>query len=115
MVVVIVLVNDLRQLGDCLYSIRKKLGMTQAQVAEAADISDRTYTEIERGIVNMRILTFIRICDALRVSPDEVLVKAHEAQGVREDDLLSRLHSCSLRQRETALQLLSVYLESIEE
>ena len=59
-----VLADNLRLIGERLYAIRKKRGLTQVEVAEAAGLSERTYPEIERGIVNMRILTFIRICDA---------------------------------------------------
>ena len=111
---IIVLINDLRQLGDRLYSIRKRRGMTQAQVAEAADVSDRTYTEIERGIVNMRILTCVKICEALHITPDEVLVEAHEQLSARENTILDRLHACPLHQKETALRLLEIYLDSVE-
>ena len=92
----------------------KKLGMTQAQVAEAAGLSDHTYAEIERGIVNMRILTFVKICEALRVSPDEVLVQAHEQLSAREETALDRLHACPPHQKETALRLIEIYLDSIE-
>ena len=107
------LIDDLRRIGDYLYTARKKLRMTQAQVAEAAEISDRTYTEIERGIVNMRILTFVRICDALRVSPDEVLIEEYKQRVQYEEQVLERLQACTLREKDTALRLLDVYLESI--
>ncbi|MBQ8288515.1 MAG: helix-turn-helix transcriptional regulator, partial [Clostridia bacterium] len=48
------LVFDFITIGNKLYTIRKKMGMTQAEVAELADLSDRTYADIERGTVNMR-------------------------------------------------------------
>ena len=35
-----------------MLAIRKKAGVTQSEVAEAADLSDRTYADIERGTVN---------------------------------------------------------------
>ena len=56
------LIFDFTQIGNKLYSFRKKVGMTQAEVAEAAGISDRTYADIERGTVNMRVETLLRIC-----------------------------------------------------
>ena len=37
------LIFDLRTIGNKLLTIRKRMGMTQAEVAEAAGLSDRTY------------------------------------------------------------------------
>lgn len=51
------LVFDKRAIGNKLLVIRKKIGLTQAEVAEAAGLSDRTYADIERGSVNMRTET----------------------------------------------------------
>ena len=62
------LVSGLVAIGNKLLSIRKRMGMTQAEVAEAAGLSDRTYADIERGSVNMRIETILRICNALHLS-----------------------------------------------
>ena len=39
------LVFDFRAIGNKLLAIRKKAGMTQNEVAEAANLSDRTYAE----------------------------------------------------------------------
>ena len=70
------LIFDLRTIGNKLLTIRKRMGMTQAEVAEAAGLSDRTYADIERGSVNMRTETILRICNVLHITPDEVLKKA---------------------------------------
>ena len=92
---------------------RPRRDMTQAHLAEAAELSDRAYADIERGTVNMRMDTILRICRALHVTPDEILTEAEEPSEVRQEDLLARLEACSLRERETALELLSVYLRSL--
>ena len=67
------LIFDTREIGNKLLFVRKKAGLTQAEVAEAAGLSDRTYADIERGSVNMKIETVLHICDALHVTPDEIL------------------------------------------
>ena len=67
------LIFDLRTIGNKLLTIRKRMGMTQAEVAEAAGLSDRTYADIERGSVNMRTETILRICSVLHITPDEIL------------------------------------------
>ena len=72
---------DFHEIGNKLFTIRKRAGMTQAEVAEAAGLSDRTYADIERGTVNMRIETVLRICTVLHITPDEIL-----AYGDSEND-----------------------------
>ena len=49
--------------------------MTQSEVAEAAGLSERTYADIERGDVNTRIETILKVCDALQITPDAVLTE----------------------------------------
>lgn len=108
------LVSGLVAIGNKLLSIRKRMGMTQAEVAEAAGLSDRTYADIERGSVNMRIETILRICNALHITPDEVLTEETSVASVRQSELMDRLNACNPKDRETALQLLTVYLQSLE-
>ena len=67
------LVFDFRTIGNKLLAIRKKAGLTQSEVAEKANLSDRTYADIERGTVNMRIETVLKICEALHITPDMLL------------------------------------------
>ena len=86
------LIFDFHKIGANLYAIRKKLGMTQAEVAEASGMSDRAYAEI---------------------SPDEVLTEEAALPERRKKELLDRMESCSPKERDTALLLLSVYLESL--
>lgn len=108
------LIFDLRRIGNKLLAVRKRLGMTQAEVAEAAGLSDRTYADIERGVVNMRTETILRICEVLHITPDEVLTDENSGLAAKQDELWERLNSCNPKVRETALQLLSVYLKSVE-
>lgn len=104
---------EMREIGNKLFSVRKKSGFTQAEVAELADISDRTYADIERGTVNMRIETLLQICRALHITPDEILTEENESEIVRQEELFARLNICPPKEKETALQLLSVYLKSL--
>ena len=108
------LVSNLAAIGNKLLAIRKRMGLTQAEVAEAAKLSDRTYADIERGTVNMRIETILRICNALHITPDEVLTEENTPLTAQQDELIARLNACTPQNREAALQLLSVYLHSLE-
>ncbi|MBE6638214.1 MAG: helix-turn-helix transcriptional regulator [Ruminococcaceae bacterium] len=108
------LIFDFHAIGNKLYTIRRRIGLTQAEVAEEADISDRTYADIERGTVNMRMETLLRICNVLHITPDEILTEDSPNFTPRQDEILQRLDACSSKDRETALRLLSVYLQSLD-
>ena len=108
------LVLDFHAVGNKLLSIRKRVGMTQAEVAEAAGLSDRTYADIERGTVNMRVETILRICNVLHITPDEILTEENISPTIQWEELLAQLDICNPKDRETALQLLSVYLKSLK-
>lgn len=108
------LIFDFRAIGNKLLTIRKKRGMTQGEVAEAANLSDRTYADIERGSVNMRIETILKICKALQITPDTILTEEIPGYIAKKNELLERLDRCTEKQQETAIELLSVYLRSIE-
>ncbi|MEE1314566.1 MAG: helix-turn-helix transcriptional regulator [Faecalimonas sp.] len=108
------LIFDFNTIGNKLFNIRKKAGLTQNEVAEAAGLSDRTYADIERGTVNMRIETILRICKALRITPDDILTEEHISLVEKQTELLEQLDDCSPHEKETALRLLSVYLQSLQ-
>ncbi len=107
------LVFDFRAIGNKLLLIRKQAGLTQSEVAEAANLSDRTYADIERGTVNMRIETILKICEALHITPDVILTESNPNIELKQTELLSRLDKCTIQQKKTALELLSVYLDSL--
>ena len=107
------LIFDFHTIGNRLLTIRKRLGLTQAAVAEAAGLSDRTYADIERGSVNMRIETVLKICGVLHITPDEIFTQDSDHISCRQDEILEKLNACNTKDKETALQLLSVYLKSL--
>lgn len=104
---------DMIAVGNRLLASRKRLGLTQAQAAELAGLSDRTYADIERGTVNMRMGTFLNICNALKVLPNEVLLDTNNSELSQHKWVLEQIEQCTPSQRDTALQLLSVYLQSL--
>ena len=108
------LVFDLNIIGNKLLSIRKSTGMTQAEVAEAAGLSDRTYADIERGTVNMRAETMLRICNVLHITPDEIFTQENTSPVSHQAELMELLNGCKPKERETAIKLLAVYVNSLD-
>lgn len=59
-----------KELGRRIYAQRKKLGLTQEQVAELADVSPQLLSNAENGIRNISAEKLYRISKALDVSTD---------------------------------------------
>lgn len=108
------LIFDFRTIGNKLLHIRKRMGLTQSEVAEAAGLSERTYADIERGTVNMRIETILRICNVLHITPDEIMTEDDVPGTTVQAELWARLNACNAKDRETAMRLLHVYLKSLD-
>ena len=107
------LIFNLDTIGNNLYKFRKSIGLTQAEVAEKADLSDRTYADIERGSVTMRVGSLLKICSALNITPNDILVSDSDPI-ITEKEFVSLLKSCSSKEKETVLKLLAVYLNSLK-
>lgn len=106
------LISDIREIGNNLLYVRKRMGLTQAEVAERAGLSDRTYADIERGMANMRVETLLRICGVLRITPNDILFRKEEQEKTCAD-ILKDVEDLPVPQKETALKLLDVYLHSL--
>lgn len=55
-----------------LIVIRKRRKLSQNEVAELCDMSERYYGEIERGEANFTIETRVKLCVGLNISPYEL-------------------------------------------
>lgn len=62
-----------KQLGKNIKKLRKKLGLTQAQVAKKADIHVNFFARIERGEENPTYETLEKLAKALKVKSSEFL------------------------------------------
>ena len=107
------LISNLKVIGNKLYEIRNRKIMTRAEVAEKAELSDRTYADIERGSTNMRIETLIKICGALGITPNDILIEDNNIV-ITEAEIADRINDCSNNEKETALKLLNVYVDSLK-
>jgi len=63
----------------------------------------------------MRVETILRICEALHITPDEILTQSNTELTAQEEKILARLNACNSKDKETALRLLNVYLQSLSE
>jgi transcriptional regulator with XRE-family HTH domain len=75
-------------IGDRARAARTRLGLNQAEVAEHVDISAEVYGRFERGLVTPRIQTLLKICEALQVTPNQLLL-GEVGGGTASDDRLT--------------------------
>jgi transcriptional regulator with XRE-family HTH domain len=59
--------NTRKELGNKLKEARKKVGLTQAEVAEAAEVNTNYYARIERGEENPSFEKLNRIMKVLKM------------------------------------------------
>jgi transcriptional regulator with XRE-family HTH domain len=65
---VVTLVSDPQKtLGETIKRQRLKLGMTQEELAEAASLHWTFVSRLERGLVNVSLLSLIEIAAALKL------------------------------------------------
>jgi len=64
---------DLAVLARNIRTRRDALGLTQDQVADAADMQPAVYSRIERGEVDPRLSSVVKIARALETTASELL------------------------------------------
>ena len=64
----------LHQMGERIISRRKQLRLTQEERAEAAGVTPQTISTAELGKKALRPANIIKICSALDISPDYLLL-----------------------------------------
>lgn len=61
-----------RRLGDVIWNMRTKRGLTQKGAAEAAGVTRQFYGLLERGEINVSLDTLIEICSVLSTTPAQL-------------------------------------------
>ena len=62
---------DNKRIGQFISNKRKELGMTQLQLADMLDVSNKTVSKWETGEGYPDILTIPKLCQAIGVSADD--------------------------------------------
>lgn len=87
------------QIGARIKAARESERYTQAQLAEIIDISPQFVSDMERGVVGISFETLIKICRALHVSADWLLLGSTDYSPSLEiiADKLRPLNAAQLR------------------
>lgn len=82
------------KIGERIKSRREQLKIKQCELAELLDISNNHMSSIERGTENPSIELLLRICAALKVTPDYVLLGNMHSNDVGKN-ITDSLRLCS--------------------
>ena len=64
---------DLIKIGKYIAGKRKDLGMTQRQLADKLNMSDKSISKWERGVCLPDVSVYLDLCQILGISPNELL------------------------------------------
>ena len=101
-------------LGKRIKEARKKLKLTQEELAEKAKISNVYLGEIERGTKIPSVPVLVDLIEALEVSADYLLLDSlNSANVIVNNEITEKLSKLTPKQRKTALDILNAYINNI--
>ncbi|MCR5735528.1 MAG: helix-turn-helix transcriptional regulator [Lachnospiraceae bacterium] len=89
-----------------------KTGLSQEEVAWQAGISSRTYADIERGTVNARIGSILKICEVLEITPDTILTETSKTDYITKEDILIQIEGLPSRDKNAILSMLEAFIKA---
>ncbi|KRL53906.1 helix-turn-helix domain-containing protein [Lacticaseibacillus manihotivorans] len=81
------------KIGLNVKRIRKEQGLTQKELANKLKSIEQTVSKIERGVFTPSAETIMQLCDALNVTPNELMLENPEWQKWQSERLEHQDHS----------------------
>lgn len=100
-----------KEFGKRIAKRRKSLGMNQEDLADKLDISNNHLSSIECGHAVPSIDRFCKICDALNVTPDYLLLGDMHSNNVPRD-IMDLLRLCTDEQIAFVQKFVQLMLDS---
>lgn len=98
---------DYKKLGKRIREERKRLNLTQAQLAEAIDISDTYMGAIERGERSLTLDTLVRLVNRLGVTVDYMLADSVSDNDANIMEQFKQITDCQpLERKQMAINVL---------
>ena len=99
---------DYSLIGQRISALRKARGLKQWEVCEKAEINDKYLSIIERARSIPSLEVLMRICEALDVTPDSILVGTQRGDSKKDgEQLAQRIAALTKEQQETISDLVS--------
>ena len=97
-------------LGENIKREREKAGYTQERFSEIIDMTPNNLSAVERGVAGVSLKTLRRICEALKVSADDLLFGQREKSDG--EALIRKVERLDARQMRIVQEVLSALLEA---
>ncbi|MFG6326166.1 MAG: helix-turn-helix transcriptional regulator [Lachnospiraceae bacterium] len=99
--------NNLKEIGLRIAQARKKKSMSQAHLADKAQVSVSHISDVENGKKQIGIEIFIRITEALNVSADWLLRASNdEVKQIQRSEFDELLSDCTAAERKALLRIM---------
>ena len=106
--------EEVIEIGKRIRDIRTNKKMSQADLADKANISLSQVSDIETGKSSMRLTTFIGIVEALQVSADVLLrTDIPEVNNIYKSEFAELLEDCTLTEIESILKIVKEVKKSM--
>ncbi len=106
---------DYVSLGSRIRKIRKQVGMTQEQLAEACDLSTAHIGHIERGTRAASIETLMTISKVLNISTDYMLLDVDLTNSKKFSDLINSLNNVDEEKYNRLYSVFKILVENIDQ
>lgn len=104
-----------KRLGERIREERRRLNLTQAQLAEDIDISDTYMGAIERGERSLTLDTLVRLVNRLGVTVDYLLADSVSNSDSNIMEQFKQIIDCQpLERRQMAINVLRVIFSYLE-
>ncbi|MDO4387970.1 MAG: helix-turn-helix transcriptional regulator [Eubacteriales bacterium] len=97
-------------LGENIKREREKAGYTQERFSEIIDMTPNNLSAVEPGVASVSLKMLRRICEALKVSADDLLFGQREKSDG--EALIRKLERLDARQMRIVQEVLSALLEA---
>ena len=84
--------DDKKFIGEIIKNARKKLKLTQAELAEKIDMSEKNLGNIEKGKLFPQINNFFRLLEVLNLSLDDFGVNSNNEFDEKRENLIQKIY-----------------------
>lgn len=84
--------DDKKFIGEIIKNARKKLKLTQAELAEKIDMSEKNLGNIEKGKQFPQINNFFRLLEVLNLSLDDFGVNSNNEFDEKRENLIQKIY-----------------------
>lgn len=103
---------DYKQLGNNIAKERKKNNWTQEQLSEKIGMSSNYISNIENNYSIPSLETLVKICSALDVTPDYLLLGTiYSSEKYLNDEIVNKISRCNGKQRRFVSKFIDWILE----